>query len=362
MSFFQLSIFLSAIIGIIIIAWIRSFDIYEKETFLAMLWAFFIGGTSSVVIASVIYELLLLLGIDDDIISTTFGSFLIIGPVEEFAKLAGLMLVYAFMKRQFNEITDGVIYMSCVALGFSIIENYFYANTGENSQYLLVYRAFISTPAHISFSCLIGYAWYRYKKEEKPFGIVILALLIGSVLHGIFDALAFSTYLRFLLLIYLYVIINQSLKIVQYSNILSPFRPGFRQLFDTPDAESSPDRECPYCRSNEPRKIFSNKYFTAYSCSKCGYHFSQVKDIEKIFRIFAPEYKRFSRKLKPVRLPDEKLYQSVYGAAFFEQSGSMGFFDINGVTERLRLLNEAMLERFRKTTFLSMKLVQRIFE
>lgn len=362
MSFFHLSILLSAIIGVVIIAWIRSFDIYEKETFRSMLWAFLIGGTSSVIIATVIYELLLLFGINDSLINTTFGSFIIIGPVEEFAKLAGLMIVYAFMKKQFNELTDGVIYMSCVALGFSIIENYFYANMGENSQYLMVYRAFISTPAHISFSCIIGYAWYRYKKENKPFRIVILALLIGSALHGIFDALAFSTYLRFLLLLYLYVIINHSLKIVQYSNILSPFRPGFQELFDTPAAETVAKLQCPYCKSAEPRNIYRNRYFTAYSCNECGYHFSPVKDLKKIFRIFAPEYKRFSRKLMPVKLSDKKLYQSVYGAAFFEQFGRMGFFKVSDVTERLNLLNEAMLERFRKPNLLSPKLLQKIFE
>jgi hypothetical protein len=32
MSFLNISIYLSALIGVIIIAWIRSFDIYEKET------------------------------------------------------------------------------------------------------------------------------------------------------------------------------------------------------------------------------------------------------------------------------------------------------------------------------------------
>jgi hypothetical protein len=329
---------------------------------MAMLWAFLVGGSSSVFIAIGIYELLRVFGINDYVISTTVGSFLIIGPVEEFAKLVGLMIVYSLLKKQFNELTDGIIYMSCVALGFSIIENFFYANTGENSQYLLVYRAFISTPAHISFSCLIGYAWYRYKKENKPFRIVIIALLIGSALHGIFDALAFSTYLRFLLLIYLYVIIRQSLKIVQYSNIVSPFRPGFPEFFDAPADDLVKDKQCPYCKSYSPKNRFSNRYFTAYRCNECGFHFSSVKDIANMFRIFAPEYKRFGRKIMPVRLPDEKLYLSVYGAAFFEEHARMGFFRVNDVTERLKLLNESILARFRQTTFLSVKLLQKIFD
>ncbi len=362
MSFFHLSIFLSAVIGVLIIAWIRSFDIYEKETFRSMFWAFLVGGTSSVFIAIAIYQVLRLFGIDDFVIGTTLGSFLIIGPVEEFAKLVGLMIVYSLIRKQFNELTDGIIYMSCVALGFSIIENYFYANMGENTQYLLVYRAFISTPAHISFSCLIGYAWYRYQKENKPFRIVIIALLFGSALHGIFDALTFSNYLRFLLLAYLYVIMYLSLKVVQYSNILSPYRPGFQELFDNPSDELVSDLRCPYCKSSAPKNIFHNRYFTAYRCSECGYYFSSVKEIEKIFRIFAPEYKRFGRKIMPVRLPDEKLYLSVYGTAFFEESGKMGFFNLNNMTERLKLLNDTMTARFRKKSLLSARLLQKIFD
>jgi RsiW-degrading membrane proteinase PrsW (M82 family) len=362
MSFFQLSICFSALIGIIIIAWIRSFDIYEKETFMAMLWAFFVGGITSIFIAVAIYKLLGLFSIDDNIVSTAFGSFLIIGPVEEFAKLAGLVIVYFLIRKQFNEITDGIIYMSCVALGFSIIENYFYANSGDNNQYLLIYRAFISTPAHISFSCLIGYAWYRYIKENKSFRVVVIALLAGSILHGIFDALAFSRFVRFLLLIYLYIIMNQSLKLVQYSNVLSPFRPSFKELFDTPADNLAEGRQCPYCKSSAPKALYSNRYFTAYRCHSCGFYICSVRDIEKIFRIFAPEYKRFTRKIVPVRLKNDKDYLSVYGAAFFEQSGRMGFFMVDDVAKQLQLLNETLISHFRKTSIFSGNLLKKIFE
>ncbi|MEZ4997692.1 MAG: hypothetical protein R2758_09610 [Bacteroidales bacterium] len=66
---------------------------------------------------------------------------------------------------------------------------------------------------------------------------MLIALLIASVLHGIFDALAFNPWFNFLLLVYLYLIIIQSLRMVQYTNVISPFRPGFRELFDTPSGE-----------------------------------------------------------------------------------------------------------------------------
>lgn len=362
MSFLNLSVFLSTIIGVIIISWIRSFDIYEKETFMAMLWAFFAGGTTSVFLALAIYRFLQLFGIDDEVLITTFGSFLIIGPVEEFAKLAGLIVVYLLIKKQFNEITDGIIYMSCVALGFSIIENYFYANAGENSQWLLVYRAFISTPAHISFSVMVGYAWYRFMKEKKSFGILLIAWLSASVLHGIFDALAFSSFWNFLLLIYLYLILHQSLKIVQYSNVLSPFRPEFGELFQETRGETADDIVCPYCDSSEPKTMFRNSYFTACRCNRCGFYLSSVKDIEKIFRIFAPEYRSFRRKIIPVRLNNERNLNSVYGVAFFDYTGRNAFFRISDVAGKLQQLNETIISRFRKTSIFSSNFLRRIFE
>ncbi len=362
MSFIHLSIFLSALIGLVITAWIRSFDIYEKETFLAMLWAFLAGGASSVFVALGIYEILRVFGIDESAISTTVGSFLIIGPAEEFAKLVGLMIVYWLMRRQFNELTDGIIYMACVALGFSIIENYFYANSGEGSQYLLFYRVFISTPAHISFSIIIGYAWYRYKAEKRPVTVVIGALLTASILHGIFDALAFSPYLNFLLLIYLYLIITQSLKIIQYTNIISPFRPGFPELFDSPAGEAVADLECPYCSSAAPKLLFRNSYFSACRCDNCGHHIATVRDIGKIFRIFAPEYKRFGRKLTTVKLGDGRTWLSVYGTAFFKNRGGYGFFRVDDVADRLKDINEAAVRMFSKTSFISGNMLKRIFE
>ena len=362
MSFLYLSIILSAIIGIIIISWIRSFDIYEKETFRAMLWAFLVGGITSVMTALGIYEFLRLFALEDEAISTTIGSFLIIGPVEEFAKLTGLVVVYGLISKQFNELTDGVIYMSCVALGFSIIENYFYANAGDGNQYLLVYRVFISTPAHISFSVIIGYAWYRYKRENKPFRTVLIALLIASVLHGIFDALAFNPWFNFLLLVYLYLIIIQSLRMVQYTNVISPFRPGFRELFDTPSGEFAEGIVCPNCGSPDPKEVIRNSFFLACRCDSCGYHIASRGNIRKMFRIFAPEYKRLSKKLIPARLSDGRSVISVYGSVFFGSSGTNGFFMVPEVADRLQVINDELLNRFRKKSFISANLLRRFFE
>ena len=361
MNFIVISIIFSVLIGMIIIAGIRSYDIYEKETFIAMFTAFILGGAISVFIALCLYELTEFLGIDERQMNPIVKAFVIIGPLEELSKLSGLIMVYFLLKKQFNEVTDGVIYISCVALGFSIIENFFYANGGPGSESLLIFRAFTSTPAHISFSCIIGYAWYRYKMENRPFTAVIYALLVASLLHGIFDAIAFSQYFRFLLLFYLWVIIRQSLRLVQYSNIVSPFKPKFIDLFSTHEEQTAEVKECPYCRSKAPKAKFKNAFFTAYRCDTCGYHFSSIMNLKNIFRLFAPEYKRFSRKIFPVKISDKR-YLSVYGSAFFDDNAEYGFFKIEEVETRIRLLNESIVSRFVKTTFIPKKLLSRMID
>jgi RsiW-degrading membrane proteinase PrsW (M82 family) len=59
-------------------------------------------------------------------------SFLIVGLFEETAKVLGLFAVYPFIKKRLTGPAAAIIYMSCVALGFSLIENYSYAGAGPS--------------------------------------------------------------------------------------------------------------------------------------------------------------------------------------------------------------------------------------
>lgn len=362
MIFFYLSIFLSLLIGILIISWIRSFDIYEKETYNAMLIAFLVGGVVSVLFSVILYRLIEGIGVSNSYISSPAGAFLIIGPVEEFSKLAGLVLIFAMMKRQFNEITDGVIYISCVALGFSLIENFFYANAGDNNGHLLFVRVLVSTPAHISVSCIMGYAWYRYRIENKSIMTLLTAFAVSSVLHGIYDTLAFTPLFTILIFPFLALIIQQCLRIIQYTNIQSPFRPVFEDLFINEEGITATELKCPFCGSTEPRSFFSNTYFVAFRCDHCGYHFTKVKDMKTIFRVFAPEYKRFTRKLMPEKEKDNRIRMTVYNSAFLTDDREWAFFNVAVVGERIKSINERILGRFRKSSMIPDSILEKIID
>jgi len=327
-----------------------------------MLLAFVIGGTISFFLAIGIYIMIHFIGIDSETIGSIFGSFAIIGPVEEFSKLVGLIVAYQFIKRQMNEITDGVIYISCVALGFSIIENFLYANSGRNNEYLLIFRALISTPAHISFSCLIGYAFYRYKKENKPYTIMVWALIISSLLHGVFDAIIFSDYFRYFLIFYLFIIFGQLLRIIQLTNIISPFKPVFLDFFNTPSDDDVEIIECPYCKSTDHKKHYKNFYFTAYKCEPCGYYISSIKDIKRIFKYFAPEYKDLNKETYPVEFKNGQIYSSIYAVTFFHKDSNFGFYNIENVELKLRIINDSIIDKFYRSKIIPTKYLAKIMD
>jgi RsiW-degrading membrane proteinase PrsW (M82 family) len=114
MSLNLLLVLLSFVMGIAITDYLRSFDLHEKEPlpkmFLVVLW----GGVWSAGISVLTYKLLVISGLGR--VDNFFGALFVIGPVEEAAKLLALFSSYFIFRKELNEPTDGVIYMSCVAL------------------------------------------------------------------------------------------------------------------------------------------------------------------------------------------------------------------------------------------------------
>jgi RsiW-degrading membrane proteinase PrsW (M82 family) len=156
---------LSFLIGIYCINFLRAYDIHEKEPFNKMVLVTLFGGACSIGISLLLYRYLDRFGIND--LENSFGALFVIGPVEEFAKLIALFLSAIFIRKNLNEPTDGLIYMSCVALGFSLIENYFYVAHSSAPFQTMALRLTIATPMHISFSIFMGLAFFSIVKKDQ---------------------------------------------------------------------------------------------------------------------------------------------------------------------------------------------------
>lgn len=120
----------------------------------------------------------------------------VIGVVEEFFKLLPFVL---FVVRfcEFDEIIDGIIYSSVIALGFATFENIYYLPLLQG--WHLLGRALASPLIHTVFSSIWGYWIARAFLCRKSIVLVTLGTLaVSAFFHGLFDFFTLNPSLRLL--------------------------------------------------------------------------------------------------------------------------------------------------------------------
>lgn len=120
-----------------------------------------------------------------------FNAFFMAAIPEEAAKM---FMIWLLLRKNpfFDEHLDGVVYASCVGLGFAGFENILYLFTNLDSFLsVAVMRALFSVPAHFFFAIVMGYfisrAYFGSKTDKSKF--YLLAYAVPMLLHGIFDSL-----------------------------------------------------------------------------------------------------------------------------------------------------------------------------
>ena len=80
--------------------------------------------------------------------------------VEEISKGFALLLLYAFFRRHFDSVLDGIVYGALIGLGFAVVENWmYYVNTGTVAGVLaltLIRGVVTSAGTHMCFTALAG--------------------------------------------------------------------------------------------------------------------------------------------------------------------------------------------------------------
>ncbi|MCK4758780.1 MAG: PrsW family intramembrane metalloprotease [Candidatus Aminicenantes bacterium] len=148
------------------------------------------------------YGLLPLVGIPDDpsaLMETQsleyfFYSLGVIGLVEELFKFLPFLFIILRLKA-FDEMIDGIVYASTIALGFASFENIYYLKYLEGFE--LFGRAFASPLTHTIFSSIWGYTVGKARIHGKSlFKASLIGLSIAALVHGVFDFLTISSTLR----------------------------------------------------------------------------------------------------------------------------------------------------------------------
>ena len=180
---------------IIYTVWIRNTEKYNRERWISIFFCFLWGATIAV-IAAIILELILNISLitsinDPNILALTMV--IIIAPiVEEFTKPLALRL--KTVKRELDELEDGLIYGAVAGLGFSATENLLYGWSflEESFLYFLILisiRSFGACLLHASATALTGYGYGKRIMKHTSILRVLPYFILAIFVHALYNSL-----------------------------------------------------------------------------------------------------------------------------------------------------------------------------
>lgn len=297
-------IILAFAIGIAYLIKLRSYDAYQREPFKKLLLVMVLGGAISVLASLFLYKFV---NVRYNIIDAIFK----IGFIEEVSKLLALAIALDFIKREFDEIVDGLIYISAVSLGFSVIENVFYCFSAEAPFTLLITRSIFATVGHMSFSGYMGIAFFIHKKIHKNYLGLFLSVALASLAHGLYDGFLFhQNFANYFYLLYIGLVFLQ-LWFLRIALSYSAFRKSMSQKIFEP-TNRKVEMDCLTCKGkvNCNELVFGN--IVAGHCETCNSFIFRKKYISRLFKYFRPlfrvrkYYRIIPRKNRTIVLDKEK--------------------------------------------------------
>jgi RsiW-degrading membrane proteinase PrsW (M82 family) len=183
---------LAAIIPMLVYLFlIWRFDKYDREPVSLVLLNYFWGAFGAIILTLILESLAHLFISSFEIQQTSvdyLGSVLTAPVIEEVTK--GFFLLIMIKNRNFDNITDGVVYGGAIGLGFGMTENlmYFIANSSSAGMWLFVVivRTLFSAVMHCvatgNLGIFLAYAKYKNMSQKIIYGVI--GLIIAMLIHA----------------------------------------------------------------------------------------------------------------------------------------------------------------------------------
>ncbi|TIH13538.1 protease PrsW [Marinifilum sp. JC120] len=329
----QLLLILSFVSGFSYIHFLQSYDVHEKEPFGRMALITIVGGVISFCLAVFLYIFLESFGINE--IESGFGALAVIGPVEEFSKLVAMLLCLIFIRKRMNEPTDGMIYMACVALGFSLIENYFYIAESNQPYVTMGIRLLLSTPMHISFSLFMGMAVYSLIKNRQGWGLLAIAFLYAVLTHGLYDLIIFEDLSSVVFFFLIYMSHAWSFSLAGYCAAVSPHRITFKDFvegYENPVEEEG--LECVNCGDKSNKLTYVADGIRVQKCPSCEFYLTGKKSLFNIFRRFGSTFRKLHKYYWPAE-NSKAAFSVLYDANYVSDEKKIAYFDLEKLNDVL---------------------------
>ncbi len=337
----QVLVLISFLIGMFCIIYIRSFDLHEKEPFLSMVAVTCWGGVWSVILSLLIYRTFHAFGIEN--LKNATGALLVIGPTEELAKLLALMSCYWFVRKEINEPVDGILYMSCVALGFSLIENYFYVLKADQPLQVMVLRLTISTPMHICFSAFMGLAYYLYLQRRSACLLLLMAYGYASLAHGVYDLIIFSGWAFIFIALVVKLTHYWTLSLMRYATARSSYRKSLEGFISEYKPMLEPGIECLNCGDKEPKLTYRLGKELIQKCGHCNHFVTTKLGLFKIFAFFAATFSGFPNEYYWRASITKKKYSTLYKKNWLSEEKEIAYFALGPLNAAIENLNQEVV-------------------
>lgn len=273
-------IFIAFAIGVFYLVKLRNYDIYDKEPIGIMLASFVVGGIVSIIVTTFLYTFV-------EVEHTFLQAFFKVGIIEELGKLITFFLIYKIIKSHFDEIVDGVIYMSCIALGFAVIENISYAVNAENAISMLAVRAITSTIGHMAFSGIMGVALFVHFRVHKNWGGIFLSLIVAAFAHGFYDGVLFKSEFTWSFIFVYALIVIAAWWVIRLVLSFSNFRKPFEWFDFEPTTKLQPIL-CVNCGTREHSLLYTFWKINSHKCSNCNNLIFDFKYWKEVNRYYLP--------------------------------------------------------------------------
>lgn len=175
-------------------------DRYDPEPAWALGGAFAWGALFAIIVSFIVNTLFgsVAMTIAGGPVGDLLGSVVSAPIIEEATKGLGVLLISIFLRKEFDDIVDGIVYAGVIALGFATVENVLYYGTqfaqaglGPSLIFLLFLRGVLSPFAHALFTSMTGIgcgiARETHNKTLKftmPIAGYILAVLLHALWNG----------------------------------------------------------------------------------------------------------------------------------------------------------------------------------
>jgi RsiW-degrading membrane proteinase PrsW (M82 family) len=184
-----ISVVLAIVPALLLVWYFYCRDSLRKEPKGMIFFAFFLGIVS--ILPAIIFALALgfLETMKNPWLLAFIEAFITAALVEEISKMA-MLRIFIFNNKNFDEITDGIIYMAIISLGFACFENIFYS---VNDITTALVRAFTAVPGHALWSGVMGYYVGLGKMQKnKKSSLFLKGLALGIFYHGAYDFVLFA--------------------------------------------------------------------------------------------------------------------------------------------------------------------------